>query len=197
MFKKPTEPEELTSVAIGAYVLSPHYPIDKSKTVRDRVKDHTKRWDLKGFETKLLRKVREGEREKVREGARSVVLILNEMLPHSNIILGLYGKMGLVGDETWREPEGREDDLKWMEYELKLKEEEMKWKEDKLEKREAELDRREAEMTAREERLLQEEADCRAREERERLMKEKWEEEEHLIRKPILSGVRDRGGALV
>ena len=203
MFKKPTEPEELTSVAIGAYVLSPYYPIDKSKTVRDRVKDHTKRWDLDGFETKLLRKVRKEEREKVREGARSVVLTLNEMLPHSNI-LGFYGKMGLVGEETWSEPKGKEDELKWMEHELrwmehelKWKGEELKWKEDKLEKREAELDRRDAEMKAREERLRQEEADRQVREEQERLMKEKWEEEERLIRKSIFGGVRDRGGTLV
>jgi hypothetical protein len=86
MFKKPTEPEELTSVAIGAYVLSPHHPTDKSKAARDRVKDHIKKWHPDRFETKLLRKVREEERERVREGAGLVARNLNEMLTRSNIL---------------------------------------------------------------------------------------------------------------
>lgn len=86
MFKKPTEPEELTSVAIGAYVLSPHHPTDKSKAARDRVKDHIKKWHPDRFDTKLLRKVREEEREKVREGAGLVARNLNEMLTRSNIL---------------------------------------------------------------------------------------------------------------
>ena len=43
VFEKPTEPEELTSIAINAYVLSPHHPTDKSKTTRDRVKNHIKK----------------------------------------------------------------------------------------------------------------------------------------------------------
>jgi len=86
MFKKPTEPEELTGVAIGAYVLSPHHPTDKSKAARDRVKDHIKKWHPDRFETKLLRNVREEEKEKVREGAGLVARNLNEMLTRSNIL---------------------------------------------------------------------------------------------------------------
>ena len=86
MFKKPTEPEELTSVGISSYVLSPYHPTDKSKASRDRVRDHIKKWHPDRFETKLLRKVREEEREKVREGAGLVARNLNEMLTHSNIL---------------------------------------------------------------------------------------------------------------
>ena len=86
MLKKPTEPEELTRVAIGAYVLSPHHPTDKSKAARDRLRDHIEKWHPDRFETKLLRKVRVEEREKVREGAGLVARNLNEMLTRSNIL---------------------------------------------------------------------------------------------------------------
>ena len=84
MFRKPTEPEELTSVAICAYVLSPHHPTEKSKAARDRVKDHLKRWHPDRFQAKLLRKIREEEREKVQEGAGLVARNLSEMLTRSN-----------------------------------------------------------------------------------------------------------------
>ena len=101
MFEKPTEPEELTSVAIKAYILLPHHPTGKSKTARDRIKNQIKKWHLDRFETKLLRKVPEEEREKVQEGARSVALTLKEMLTCANTFVGL-GKPRQMKEEFER-----------------------------------------------------------------------------------------------
>lgn len=84
VFKRPFEPEELTSAAISAYVLSPYHLTDKSKAPKDRVKEHIKKWHPDRFETKLLTKVREEEKEKVREGAGLVARNLNELLTRSN-----------------------------------------------------------------------------------------------------------------
>lgn len=85
MIKKPSEPEEITLPAIRAYIESPYYPEkDKSKTVKDRVKDHIKRWHPDRFNTKLLTKVREEDKEKVKEGAGNVVRCLNELLAKTN-----------------------------------------------------------------------------------------------------------------
>ena len=85
MIKKPSEPEEITLPAVRAYIESPYYPEkDKSKTVKDRVKDHIKRWHPDRFNTKLLTKVREEEKEKVKEGAGTVVRCLNELLAKTN-----------------------------------------------------------------------------------------------------------------
>ena len=85
MIKKPYEPEEITLPAVRAYIESPYYPEkDKSKTVKDRVKDHIKRWHPDRFNTKLLTKVREEEKEKVKEGAGTVVRCLNELLAKTN-----------------------------------------------------------------------------------------------------------------
>jgi hypothetical protein len=76
--KRPKEPDDLTPFAIESYVLSPFG--DKTKSEKDRIKDHIKRWHPDRFETKLLPKVIEKEREKVKEGAGSVVRALNSFL---------------------------------------------------------------------------------------------------------------------
>ncbi|KAF6747118.1 hypothetical protein DFP72DRAFT_810638 [Ephemerocybe angulata] len=83
MIRKPTNPEEITTAAIEAYVLSPHYP-DKSRSEKDRIKDYIKRWHPDRFETKLLIKVLDEEKERVREGAGSVVRSLNDLLAKRN-----------------------------------------------------------------------------------------------------------------
>ncbi|EPQ53506.1 hypothetical protein GLOTRDRAFT_63094 [Gloeophyllum trabeum ATCC 11539] len=83
VFKKPSEPEDITTVAISAYVLSPHHQSDKS--TKDRIKEHIRRWHPDRFETKYLPKVREDEQDKVKEGAGVVVRGLNELLTRSNI----------------------------------------------------------------------------------------------------------------
>lgn len=83
VFKKPSEPEDITTVAISAYVLSPHHQSDKS--TKDRIKEHIRRWHPDRFETKYLPKVRADEQDKVKEGAGVVVRGLNELLTRSNI----------------------------------------------------------------------------------------------------------------
>ncbi|RDB27545.1 hypothetical protein Hypma_003819 [Hypsizygus marmoreus] len=86
MFKAPSSPEDITFAAINAYMQSPHYPEkDKARTQKDRLKDQIKRWHPDRFDTKVLPKVIEGERDIVKEGAGSVVRTLNELLTRSNV----------------------------------------------------------------------------------------------------------------
>ncbi|KAI0287190.1 hypothetical protein BC826DRAFT_1046147 [Russula brevipes] len=80
VFKRPSEPEEMTTVAISAYVLSKYAPDASTKSPKDRVKDHLKRWHPDKFETRILPRVVEEEREKVKIGAGVVVRGLNELL---------------------------------------------------------------------------------------------------------------------
>ncbi|KAH7921170.1 hypothetical protein BV22DRAFT_748473 [Leucogyrophana mollusca] len=81
MFKKPNGPDDLTSPAITAYMLSPLHSTDKS--TKERIRDNIRRWHPDRFETQLLPKVKESERDKVREGAGSVVRVLNDLLRSS------------------------------------------------------------------------------------------------------------------
>jgi len=80
VFKRPSEPEEMTTVAISAYVLSKYAPDAITKSPRDRVKDHLKRWHIDKFETRILPRVVEEEREKVKIGAGVVAQGLYELL---------------------------------------------------------------------------------------------------------------------
>jgi len=80
--KRPLDPEEITTTAISAYVLSPHG--DKTRSTKERVKEHIRRWHPDRFETKLLPKVRANEREKVKQGAGVVARGLNELLTRSH-----------------------------------------------------------------------------------------------------------------
>ncbi|KAK7467608.1 hypothetical protein VKT23_004661 [Stygiomarasmius scandens] len=85
MFKRPASPEEITFTAISAYILSPHYPEkDKSRPEKDRIKEHIRRWHPDRFETKMLPKVIDSDKERVREGAGFVVRSLNDLLTKSN-----------------------------------------------------------------------------------------------------------------
>ncbi|KAI0279240.1 hypothetical protein BC826DRAFT_877449, partial [Russula brevipes] len=80
VFKRPSEPEEMTTIAIGAYVLSKYAPDASTKSPKDRVKDHLRWWHPDKFELQILPRVVEEEREKVRIGASVVVRGLNELL---------------------------------------------------------------------------------------------------------------------
>lgn len=80
VLRPPKEPDDLTVYAIDAYVLSPHNPKDAGKSSKDRIKEHIRRWHPDRFETKLLCKVRDDEREKVKQGAGLVARNLNELL---------------------------------------------------------------------------------------------------------------------
>jgi hypothetical protein len=84
VFRKPTGPEALTTDAVGAYVLSPYYPADPSKSNKDRIKEQIRRWHPDRFDTQLLPKVNEEERELVKEGAGWVVRALSELLTRTN-----------------------------------------------------------------------------------------------------------------
>ncbi|THV03919.1 hypothetical protein K435DRAFT_650133 [Dendrothele bispora CBS 962.96] len=86
MFQRPVSPEEITLTAISAYILSPHYPEkDRSRPEKDRIKEHIRRWDPDRFETKMLSKVIESDKEKVREGAGFVVRSLNDLLTNTRL----------------------------------------------------------------------------------------------------------------
>lgn len=80
MLQRVNSPEELTVQAIRAFVLSPHHPNERNKSAKDIIKDYIKRWHPDRFETKFLPKVREDDREKVKEGAGVVARNLNELL---------------------------------------------------------------------------------------------------------------------
>ena len=77
LLNAPKTVEDLTTSAIGAFVLSPH---TLEKTPRDRLKEQLLRWHPDRFETKVLPKVFLTDREKVKSGAGAVVRGLNELL---------------------------------------------------------------------------------------------------------------------
>ena len=79
VFKRPSEPEDMTTTAISAYVHSKYAP-GADKSPKDRIKDHLKRWHPDKFETRILPRVAEEERERVKTGAGIVVRGLNELL---------------------------------------------------------------------------------------------------------------------
>jgi hypothetical protein len=83
VLKRPTAPEEFTNAAISAYVLSPHG--DKTKTNKERITHHIRRWHPDRFDTKLLPKVREEDRARVKQGAGEVARVLNDLLTRSQV----------------------------------------------------------------------------------------------------------------
>ncbi|KAF9239253.1 hypothetical protein BU15DRAFT_88052 [Melanogaster broomeanus] len=72
MFKRPKGPDDLTSSAITAYMLSPIHPPGQG--------DEGARWHPDRFNSQHLPKVKESERDRVLEGAGSVARILNDVL---------------------------------------------------------------------------------------------------------------------
>ena len=81
--RQPSNPDDLTMSQIGIYyiVLSPlHFDGDKSRTPKDRIMENIKRWHPDRFETELLPKVVEDEREKVKLGAGKVAKYLSRLL---------------------------------------------------------------------------------------------------------------------
>lgn len=85
MIKTPSTPEDIMYASIDAYIQSPHYPeADKPKAPKDRIKEHLRNWHPDRFETKYLSKVVDEEKAVVKDGAGSVVRILNELLSRMN-----------------------------------------------------------------------------------------------------------------
>ena len=85
MARPPATPDDISSAMISAYMHSPCWPDkEKSKTSKDRIKDHMKKWHPDRFETKHLIKVTEDEREKVKQGAGNVARNLSDLLRKEN-----------------------------------------------------------------------------------------------------------------
>lgn len=82
VLRQPSDVEDLTANAIGAFILSPVHSGDKS--ARDRLKEQLLRWHPDRFESKWLSKVDGEEKEVVRRGAGQVVRGLNELMAREN-----------------------------------------------------------------------------------------------------------------
>lgn len=78
MLAKPSCPDHLDETAITAYALSPHGLGDR--TIKDRLKEHIRRWHPDRFNHRYLHKVVESQREAVKTGAELVIRTLNEVL---------------------------------------------------------------------------------------------------------------------
>ncbi|KAG2068774.1 hypothetical protein BDR04DRAFT_974149, partial [Suillus decipiens] len=78
VFKRPSGPDDITTRDITAYMLSSLHPIDKS--LRHHVKENIKWWHHDRFEIWLLPKVRESDRDGVREAASTVARTLYHLL---------------------------------------------------------------------------------------------------------------------
>ncbi|KAG1811896.1 uncharacterized protein BJ212DRAFT_499284 [Suillus subaureus] len=78
VFKRSSGPDDITTPGIIAYMLSSLHPIDKSP--RHRVKENIKRWHHDRFEIWLLPKVKESDRDSVREAASTVARTLYHLL---------------------------------------------------------------------------------------------------------------------
>ncbi|KAG0694838.1 hypothetical protein DFH29DRAFT_838168 [Suillus ampliporus] len=81
VFKRPNGPDDITTPGVTAYMLSPLHPADKS--MKDRIKESIRRWHPDRFETQLLPKVKDTDRDIVREAAGTVVRTLNDLLRSS------------------------------------------------------------------------------------------------------------------
>ncbi|KAF8908610.1 hypothetical protein CPB84DRAFT_1843500 [Gymnopilus junonius] len=85
MLKAPSNPDDISSALISAYFQSPLWPDkEKSKTPKDRIKEHVRRWHPDRFETKVLPRVVDSEKEKVKSGAGNVARYLNDLLRKEN-----------------------------------------------------------------------------------------------------------------
>ncbi|KAJ6493002.1 hypothetical protein C8R45DRAFT_181546 [Mycena sanguinolenta] len=83
MYKKPSSAEEITSGAVDAYIMSPHYP-DQDKSTKDRVRQQLRRWHEDHFNQKVLSKVSERDKARVKEAAGTVTRNLNNLLERTN-----------------------------------------------------------------------------------------------------------------
>ena len=85
MIRHPSNLDDMSLSQISAYIQSPLYPDeDKTRTPKDRIKEHIERWQPDRFGTKLLPKVVEDEREKVKHGAGNVARYLSDLLRKEN-----------------------------------------------------------------------------------------------------------------
>ncbi|KAJ7124561.1 hypothetical protein C8R46DRAFT_1147288 [Mycena filopes] len=83
VYKRPNSAEEITSGAVDAYIMSPHYP-DPEKSTKDRVRQQLRKWHEDHFNQKVLSKVGERDKERVKAAAGTVTRNLNNLLERAN-----------------------------------------------------------------------------------------------------------------
>jgi hypothetical protein len=77
--------DDITFTFVNAYFQSPFLlEKERSKSLKDRIKEHLRRWHPDRFESKVLPRVVELEKEKVKQGAGNVVRYLNDLLRKEN-----------------------------------------------------------------------------------------------------------------
>ncbi|KAK7683114.1 hypothetical protein QCA50_013787 [Cerrena zonata] len=69
--------DDLNPTTINAYIRNDNWPSDK--TLKERVREQIRRWHPDRFETNVLRKVREADRERVKLAAGVVARTLNDI----------------------------------------------------------------------------------------------------------------------
>ncbi|CCL99396.1 uncharacterized protein FIBRA_01414 [Fibroporia radiculosa] len=90
VLKIPKGPEDFSLAAIDAYILSPHHPKDKTKSPKDRIKENIRKWHPDKFNVQYLSKVRDDERDRVKEGAEAVAGFLGDMLRRQSTTADLF-----------------------------------------------------------------------------------------------------------
>jgi hypothetical protein len=85
VLRPPSNPDDISLVLVNAYLSAPFLPEkEKAKSLKDRIKEHLRRWHPDRFESKVLPRVLDGEKEKVKQGAGNVVRYLNDLLRKEN-----------------------------------------------------------------------------------------------------------------
>ncbi|OCH93311.1 hypothetical protein OBBRIDRAFT_725095, partial [Obba rivulosa] len=80
LFTSPRGPDDLTPSAIRTYIQWPQHALDERRVRRNRIKKHIRRWHHDFFETTLLPKVREDDRERIMAGRATVVSVALSLL---------------------------------------------------------------------------------------------------------------------
>ncbi|RXW22731.1 hypothetical protein EST38_g3116 [Candolleomyces aberdarensis] len=164
--RMPSTPEDITILAVKAYILSPLYP-DKSRSEKDRIKDYIRRWNPDRLQMKIFAKVLEEEKVDVREGVGAVVRSLVKLLRVAD-----RSSAASTGSEKARQQkEAKEKEAEERARKKNSEEGQMRRQREEYERKKAkeneEWERALAEQLAKENRKREEEAE-RQRAERER-----------------------------
>ncbi|KAH7322186.1 kinase-like domain-containing protein [Rhizoctonia solani] len=77
LFRVPTGPESITTQAVGEFILFPYHSRDKSR--KERLRNAVLRWQLDKFEGKLMSRIKEADRSKVRKAVAAFIHSLTEL----------------------------------------------------------------------------------------------------------------------
>ena len=83
VFKRANSAEDITLGAVDAYIMSPQHP-DPDKSTKDRIRQLLRRWHEDHFNQKVLSKVAERDKERVKVAAGTVTRNLNSLLERAN-----------------------------------------------------------------------------------------------------------------